>query len=188
LEEKYLTFKKIQMKKIITIGGSSSKNSINKVFAEYVGGLIGDVELIKIDLNDYEMPLFSVDIQAEIGSPKGAKDLNKVIESVDGFVISLAEHNGAYTAAFKNAFDWLSIIQGEVWRNKPMLLLATSPGPRGGKSVLEIALGRFPFNGGNIVGSLPLPSFYENFKDNEVVNTDLKTAIDKMVVDFEKAV
>ena len=38
------------MKNIITIGGSSSKNSINKQLAEYAGSLINDVELINIDI------------------------------------------------------------------------------------------------------------------------------------------
>lgn len=174
------------MKKIITIGGSNSINSINKILAEYVGSLINHVELIKVDLNNFEMPLFSVDLEAEIGSPKGAKELNKVIESADAFIISLAEHNGAYSVAFKNTFDWLSRINGEVWRNKPMLLFATSPGPRGGKTVLDIALGRFPFNGGKIVGSLSFPSFNDNYKDGEVVNVDLKFEIQKMVNDLEK--
>lgn len=175
------------MKSIISIGGSNSKNSINKQLAEYVGSLVNNVELIQVDLNNFEMPLFSVDLESEIGSPKGAKALNKIIDSADAFVISLAEHNGAYSVAFKNAFDWLSRINGEVWRKKPMLLLATSPGPRGGQTVLEIALGRFPFNGGNIVGSLSFPSFNVNFKDGEVVNIKLKNDIQKMVKDLEKA-
>jgi NAD(P)H-dependent FMN reductase len=175
------------MKNIITIGGSNSKNSINKTLAEYVGGLIKNVNLIKIDLNNYEMPLFSVDVEAEKGNPINALALNETIEMADGFVISLAEHNGAYSVAFKNTFDWLSRINGKVWRNKPMLLLATSPGPRGGLTVLEIALGRFPFNGGNIIGSLSFPSFHENFNNGEVVNKELLVAIQKMVSDLEKS-
>lgn len=176
------------MKKIITIGGSNSKASINKVLAEYVGGLVDNVELIKVDLNDFEMPLFSIDLEAENGSPKEAVALNEVVESADGFVISLAEHNGAYSVAFKNAFDWLSRINGSVWRDKPLLLLATSPGVRGGQTVLDIALGRFPYMGGNIVGNLSVPSFFDNFKNDEIVNADLKMAIDKMVVNFEKVI
>ena len=83
--------------------------------------------------------------------------------------------------------DWLSRIEGKVWRDKPMLLLATSPGARGGQSVLEIALGRFPYQGGNIIGSLSFPSFNDNFKDGEVINTELNSAILKLVSDFEKA-
>lgn len=174
-------------KNIVTIGGSSSKKSINKRLAEYAGGLLNNVILTNIDLNDFEMPLFSVDLEHEIGFPKGALALNEVVENADGFVISLAEHNGAYSAAFKNTFDWLSRINGKVWRNKPMLLLSTSTGIRGGQSVLNIALNRFPFNGGNIVGSMPFPSFNENFKDDKIINVELKTNLQTLVNEFEKA-
>ncbi|HEY9168811.1 MAG TPA: NAD(P)H-dependent oxidoreductase [Lutibacter sp.] len=173
-------------KNIVTIGGSSSKNSINKRLAEYAGGLLKNATLTKVDLNDYGMPLFSVDLEQEIGFPKGALELNELIENTDGFVISLAEHNGAYSAAFKNTFDWLSRINGKVWRNKPMLLLSTSTGIRGGQSVLNIALNRFPFNGGNIVGSMPVPSFNENFKDDKIINAELKINLQILVDEFEK--
>jgi NAD(P)H-dependent FMN reductase len=176
------------MKKIITIGASSSRNSINKVLAEYTGSLLDNVELKKIDLNNYEMPIFSVDTESEEGYSKGLKDLNALIETADGFIISLAEHNGAYSAVFKNTFDWLSRINGKVWRDKPMLLLATSPGERGGKTVLEIASGRFPFNGGKIIGTMSFPSFYENFKDGEIVNSNLKLNLLKRVEEFQKAI
>lgn len=175
------------IKKIITLGGSTSKNSINKQLAEYTGSLINGVDLIKIDLNNFEMPLYSVDLESDTGIAVAAQKLNEVMESADGFVISLAEHNGAYSAAFKNAFDWLSRINGKVWRNKPMLLLSTSPGERGGQSVLELALGRFPYMGGNIVGSMLFPSFNENFKNNEIVNKPLKDKLVKLITDFEKA-
>jgi len=175
------------MKNIVTIGGSNSKSSINKVLAEYVGSLVNNVELTNVDLNNFEMPLFSVDLEAQIERPQGVKELNEIIEKADGFVISLAEHNGAYSTAFKNAFDWLSRIDGKVWKDKPMLLLATSPGARGGQTVLELAAGRFPYMGAQIIGSLSVPSFFENFKEGKIVNTDLKSAIEKMVSDFEKA-
>lgn len=174
------------IKNIVTIGGSNSKKSINKVLAEYAGGLLNGIELTKVDLNDFMMPLFSVDIENEQGFSKGAKDLNDVIDKADGFIISLAEHNGAYSAAFKNAFDWLSRIEGKIWRDKPMLLLSTSPGARGGQSVLDIALARFPYMGGNIVGSMSFPSFYDNFKDGEIVNENLKELLQKLITEFEK--
>ena len=173
-------------KNIVTIGGSSSKTSINKILAEYAGGLLEGVELTKIDLNDYELPLFSVDLENEKGFAEGAVELNRIIESADGFVISLAEHNGAYSTAFKNAFDWLSRIDGKVWRNKPMLLLSTSPGERGGQSVLEIALGRFPYMGGNIIGSMPFPSFFENFIEGDIKNIELKSQLKLLVEDLQK--
>lgn len=174
------------MKKVLTIGGSSSKASINKKLAEYTGQMIKDVELNHIDLNDYELPLFSIDIEKESGFPDDLVRLNNQVESSDGFVVSLAEHNGAYSAAFKNAFDWLSRMESKVWRNKPMLLLSTSPGARGGQSVMEIALSRFPRNGGNIIGYSTFPSFNENFVDGEIVNPVLKEKIKGLVSDLSE--
>ena len=174
------------MKSIITLGGSTSKSSINKKLAEYAGDLLNNVNLIKVDLNNYEMPLFSVDIENEKGFSKASIALNDVLEKADGFIISLAEHNGAYSAAFKNSYDWLSRINGKVWRNKPMLLLSASPGGRGGQSVMELALSRFPHAGGNIQGSMTFPSFYDNFQNDEIVNSELKTHLLEQIKKFEK--
>ena len=176
------------MKKVITIGGSSSRNSINKLLAEYAGSLLENAELIKIDLNDFEMPMFSIDKEKEQGFSKVLMDLNDIFDQADGFIISLAEHNGAYSAAFKNTFDWLSRIEGKVWRDKPMWLLSTSPGARGGQTVLEIALVKFPFMGGNIIGSMSFPSFYDNFKNGEIVNSELRSTLLKLRDDFEKTI
>lgn len=176
------------MKTIVTIGGSSSKNSINKILVEYTGSLVANVELQKVDLNNFPMPLYSIDEETENGFSKGLTELNAIIEKADGFVISLAEHNGAYTTAFKNAFDWLSRIESKVWRNKPMLLMATSPGERGGQTVLDIALGRFPYMGAVIIGTVSFPSFYENFKNGEIVNKDLKIVIKEKINELEKAI
>lgn len=174
-------------KNILTIGGSTSNNSINKKLAEHAGSFMKNVNIINIDLNDYKMPLFSVDVEAEQGYSKGVVDLNEMFDTADGFIVSLAEHNGAYSAAFKNAYDWISRIKGKVWRNKPMLLLSASPGVRGGKSVLNIALGKFPYMGANIIGSMPFPLFDENFKDGEVVKPELKEELLKLVKEFEKS-
>ena len=55
------------MKKIIAFGASSSKNSINKIFASHAASLVDGSESIILDLNDFEMPIFSVDRQDEFG-------------------------------------------------------------------------------------------------------------------------
>lgn len=149
--------------------------------------MLPDVELTKVDLNDFEMEMYSVDVENEKGHPKGAEDLNEVFDTADGFVICLAEHNGVYSVAFKNALDWLSRIENKVWREKPMLLLTASPGGFGGATLLNIALDRFPYLGANIIGSLAFPSFYDNFKDGEVVNEELKEKLVQLTVDLSKA-
>lgn len=169
------------MKKIIAIGGSNSTKSINKALAVYAANQIGSSETTVVDLNDFELPLYGIDRETTHGIPEEAIRLNSFIESADGLVISLAEHNGSYSAAFKNTYDWLSRINQKVWKNKPMLLMATSPGGRGGATVLQTAKTSFPYLGGNIIADFLLPSFYENFSEegltNEELNTELKTKI-----------
>jgi len=174
------------MKKIIAFAGSSSKNSINKQLATYTAHLFKNSEVEVLNLSDYEMPIYSVDKETETGIPQSAHDFYAKIGSADLLVISFAEHNGAYSTAFKNIFDWTSRINGKTFQEKPTLLLATSPGPRGGSSVLEIAKNRFPFQGAIVKGSFSLPSFNENFDvEKGIINEDLKTQLTKIINSIE---
>lgn len=175
------------MKKIIALGGSTSKESINKQFAYYAADQITGADVLKLDLNDFSMPMYGIDEEKEVGMPQEALNLVKLIQNADGIVISLAEHNGAYSAAFKNAFDWMSRIEAKVFETTPVLLLATSPGGRGGSSVLEIALDRFPRHGATILAHFSLPSFNENFKHGELINNELRTDLMNKIKLFEKA-
>ena len=162
--------------KIIAFGGSSSKNSINKQLATYAAHQFENAIVEILDLNDHEMPLFSV--EKESGIPKLAHDFYNKIGTADLLIISLAEHNGAYSTAYKNILDWTSRINAKTFQQKPMLLLATSPGARGGSSVLGIAKNYFPYQGADIKGSFSLPSFYDNFNEElGICNKDLKNEL-----------
>lgn len=163
------------MKKILAFGASSSKHSINKKFATYAANQFKDATVEIIDLNDYEMPLFSVDKQKENGMHPLAQKLFEKIGNSDFIIISFAEHNGNYSTAFKNVLDWMSRINAKTFQEKPTFLLATSPGARGGSSVLNIAVNRFPFQGAVVTGSFSLPSFNDNFNESEgIINPELK--------------
>lgn len=176
------------MKKIVAIGGSNSKKSINKTIATYAAKQIDNAEVIVVDLNDYELPLYGIDRETESGFPDDVKRLNDLLDASDGLVISLAEHNGSYSVAFKNAFDWLSRLNKEVWKNKPMLLMACSPGGRGGSSVLQAAKSSFPHLGGNIVADFSLPSFYDNFSENGLNNEELNAELNQKIKMLQEAI
>jgi NAD(P)H-dependent FMN reductase len=176
------------MKNILAFAGSNSKNSINKALAVHAAELVDGVDVSVLDLNDFDLPLYGIDFENEHGIPDNARKFLEAIKSSDGIVLSLAEHNGAYATVFKNIFDWMSRIDGKLWSNKPMLLMATSPGGRGGASVLEIAKGRFPYMGGNIVGEFSLPSFFDNFKEGVIVNEDFSSILKEEVNLFQKAI
>lgn len=150
-------------KRVIAFAASSSRQSINKKLVTYASGLLGDAQVEILDLNDFELPLFSVDREAELGQPELARAFLQKISESDGIIISFAEHNGSYSVAYKNLYDWVSRIQPKVYQDKPMVLLSTSPGGRGGKSVLELALSQIPRFGGVVKASVSLPSFMNNF-------------------------
>lgn len=172
------------MKKVIVLGGSNSKNSINKQFGTYASSLLSDVEVKVLDLNDYALPIYSIDIETEEGIHPEATKFNDDLQTADAYIISLAEHNGSYSAAFKNAYDWASRINQKVWGDKPVLLLATSPGARGGATVLETAKAGFPYMGAKVVGDFALPSFYDNFNSGGVgngkINEELVAQVSKL--------
>lgn len=173
------------MKKIIALGGSNSNNSINKILAIYVARQIENTEILVIDLNDFDIPLYGIDLETTNGIPSEAIRLNELFNQADGFVVSLAEHNGSYTVAFKNVFDWLSRINSKVWKNKPMLLMATSPGARGGIGVLQSAKDRFPQMGANLIADFSFPSFYDNFSGNDISNKELKIDLTNKINKFK---
>jgi len=173
-------------KKILAFGASNSRNSINQKFAKYAASQIEDGEINEIDLNDYEMPIFSVDREEKDGIPKLAHDFLKRIMDSDAIIISFAEHNGNYSVAFKNISDWVSRIELKTWQHKPTLLLASSPGPRGGKSVIGLAQNDFPRRGANVMGSFSLPKFYDNFSESDgILNDELKQEFNEKLDPFK---
>ncbi|NOQ76580.1 MAG: NADPH-dependent FMN reductase, partial [Methylococcaceae bacterium] len=60
--------------KVIAFAASSSKQSINKRLVTYAASLVENSQVEVLDLNDYELPLFSVDKEQELGKPTLAQD------------------------------------------------------------------------------------------------------------------
>lgn len=176
------------MKKILAFGASNSKHSINKQLANYTLNQLQGIDKTFIDLNDFEMPVYGIDKEHASGIPALAKQFKLLVKDSDGIIISFAEHNGNFSVAFKNVMDWMSRIEGKIWENKKMFVLATSPGARGGKSVLEIALNTLPHRAADIVANFSLPSFKDNFSEMEgILNPELKAEFEKQLSRFEKS-
>ena len=121
--------------KVVAFAASNSRNSINKLLVTYAASLLDSWETEILEINDFELPLFSVDREAELGQPELAKLFLKKLADADAIIISFAEHNLSYSAAYKNLFDWCSRITPKVFQGKPMVLLSTcllytSPSPR----------------------------------------------------------
>ncbi len=165
--------------KVLAFAASSSKKSINAQLVRHAASLIKDCEIEYLDINDYEMPIFSVDREDEFGIPEPAHRFYHKIGQADALLISFAEHNSSYTAAYKSLFDWTSRIDGKVFQGKPMVILSTSPGGRGGASVLETAVNSAARFGGVVKASMPVPKFYENFdtQAGKLINDELLSSL-----------
>jgi NAD(P)H-dependent FMN reductase len=167
---------------VLAFAASSSRTSINKRLVRYAASLIKGAEINVLDLNDYELPLFSEDREKEMDQPELAKDFLAEIANADALIISFAEHNGSYSAAYKNLFDWCSRIT-KVFQGKSMVMLSTSPGARGGATVLSTAVKSASHFNGDVKASLSIPSFYDNFdlENNRLSNPELNKALQDTV-------
>ena len=172
--------------KIVAFGASTSSTSINKTLATYAANLIEGAEVTILDLNDYQVPMFSEDTEKEIGQAEGAKAFLADLAQADAIVVSFAEHNGSYPAAYKNLFDWSTRIERNVFQEKPVVYLATSPGPGGAQTVLAAATGSAPYFGAEVKASVSVPSFYDNFDlesgqfRNQEIAQQVKQAIESL--------
>ncbi|MFK7909345.1 MAG: NADPH-dependent FMN reductase [Akkermansiaceae bacterium] len=170
--------------KLIAIGASTSSTSINEQLAAHAASLVPDAQVTVFPLRDLTLPVYSEDEEKENGHPPDAQRFLDAIAEHDGIVLSLAEHNGSYAAAFKNIYDWASRIEQKVWQGKPMLLLSTSPGGRGGATVLDAGKATFPRMGAELAASFSLPGFYDNFSENGITDPDLASQLNEAVEAF----
>jgi len=172
--------------KVLAFAATSSSKSINHQLVSYAANQIENAVIEILNINDYELPLFSEDRETELGKPDLAKKFLDKIASNDALIISFAEHNGSYTVAYKNLFDWASRINSKVFQNKPMILLSTSPGPGGASSVLNTAVTSAPFFDGDVKASFSVPSFYDNFDiergqiSNNIINEELIKSVNSL--------
>lgn len=177
------------MKKILAFAGSNSSTSINQKLAAYAIGLLDNVEKRIIKLADYPAPLYCADIENNEGIPENMLELNRLLNEYDGFIISLPEYNGSITPVFKNTVDWISRYDKAVFKNKPLLLMSTSPGKMAGRTNLKHIIEIMPRWGGNIISTYSLPNFHDNM-DAETASLKNNEEKEKLLIaieEFEKS-
>jgi len=159
------------MKNILTFSASNSSNSINRQLLNAAVSKIAGQEVQETDIRDYPMPMYSTDLELQQGFPETAKVLRAQFAQADAFIFSIPEHNGSMPAVFKNVIDWLSRLadqENPLFASKPVLLLSTAPGPRGGMTNLQTLTQIMPFWGADVRGSFSLGSFQEHLSEGKL--------------------
>jgi len=78
------------------------------------------------------LPMYNADIQQSSGFPPAAEDLATAIRAADGVIIVSPEYNWTIPGALKNAIDWVSRMQDQPFKEKPVAIQSCSQGPMGG--------------------------------------------------------
>jgi NAD(P)H-dependent FMN reductase len=93
-----------------------------------------------VDLDDYPLPVYHGDLEAEQGMPENARRLRDLFLAHDALMIATPENNASTSALLKNTIDWLSRSVGDgkgvnsglaPYRGKVAALMGATPGPWG---------------------------------------------------------
>lgn len=173
--------------KILAFAATNSRSSINRTLIDHAAlrlrGITPGTDIETLDLNDYEMPIYSIDREREGGILVPAREFFARIGAADAVLVSFVEHNGFVTAAWKNIFDWMSRIEMKLWQGKPMVMLAASPGPRAGANVLASQQMLAPHFGADLRGTLGIGRWTEawNAEDARLVRPEDFAALDDVL-------
>jgi chromate reductase, NAD(P)H dehydrogenase (quinone) len=130
--------------KILVIPGSLRTGSHNVRLAAasaYEFAQAG-VEVTRLSLGDFPLPIYDGDLQAKSGVPKHAVNLKRMIGAHHGVLLVTPEYNSSVPPLVKNTIDWLTRVQdtnetrGQVLRARPFAIAAASEGRLGGTRAL----------------------------------------------------
>ncbi|MGH6741167.1 MAG: NADPH-dependent FMN reductase, partial [Bradyrhizobium sp.] len=120
---------------------SGSHNAKLAMAAAYEFAQAG-VDVTRISLDDFPLPIYDGDLQAKSGVPKNAVNLKRMMASHHGVLIVTPEYNSSIPPLVKNTIDWITRVQdphesrGQVFRERPFAIAAASEGRLGGTRAL----------------------------------------------------
>src|ERR1700754_2687584 len=131
--------------KILVFPGSIRTGSFNARLAALAAKevALAGIEVTRISLTDYPLPIYDADLEVRSGVPKPALDLKQMIGAHHGVLIVTPEYNASVPPLLKNAIDWVSRVQdphetrGEVFRNRAFALAGASQSRLGAARALQ---------------------------------------------------
>ena len=163
---------------VLAICGSPSSTSINRRLLHAALSMLPEGTAVdEVWVRELDLPMYSPDHERDHGFPAHALALRERFEAASVVVFASPEHNGSMPAMLKNAVDWLSRTPREGrFFARPVALLATSPGGRGGATNLGALSAVMPHWGAEVLGSFSLPSFRSTFDAEAGVVKDAEKA------------
>ncbi len=181
------------MTRLLFFAGSARAGSHNKRLADLAHriALANGVEGVFVDLEDYPMPIYHGDIEAEQGPPEEARKFKALLGEYHGVFIASPEYNASIAPLLKNTLDWVTRVRAkgetglEVFRSRVFAISGASPGYYGGmRSLLQL---RDILAGGLGATVIPqqiaLPRAHEAFDADGTLKDDRHRELLKSVVE-----
>lgn len=142
--------------KILVFAGSTRTGSHNAKLAALAAKQLTllDVDVTRISLVDYPLPLYDADLDARGGQPPSALKLKQMIMAHHGIFIASPEYSASVSPLLKNAIDWVSRVRERgdptyaAFKGRVFAIASVSPGPAGGlpglmalRQILEVGCG-----------------------------------------------
>ncbi|HEX5232089.1 MAG TPA: NAD(P)H-dependent oxidoreductase [Bradyrhizobium sp.] len=130
--------------KILVIPGSLRTGSLNARLAATAAHELAQagVDVTRISLGDFPLPIYDGDLQTKSGVPKHAINLKRMIGAHHGVLVVTPEYNSSVPPLIKNAIDWVTRVQdahetrGQVFRERVFAIAAASENRLGGTRAL----------------------------------------------------
>ncbi len=130
--------------KILVIPGSLRTGSHNVRLAAQAAYEFAqaDIDVTRLSLADYPLPIYDGDLQAKSGVPKNAVNLKRMMAAHHGILLVTPEYNSSVPPLVKNTIDWVSRVQdphetrAQVFRERPFAIAAASQSRLGGARAL----------------------------------------------------
>lgn len=142
--------------RILVFAGSIRTGSFNARLAAAATKqfALAGVDVTRISLLDYSMPLYDGDLEARSSQPEAAVGLKRLMQTHHGIFIASPEYNASIAPLLKNTLDWVSRVrEGKeaplaVYRDRAFAIGGASNGNFGAmrslialRQVLEIGCG-----------------------------------------------
>src|SRR5277367_5713561 len=116
---------------VLTVSGSLRKGSFNTALMRALPTL-APAGLQFSEAPPYDgMPFYNADAQAK-GFPADVTNFADAIRRADAVVIVAPEYNWTIPGALKNALDWVSRLDNQPFKDKPVAIQSATAGPLGG--------------------------------------------------------
>jgi len=142
--------------KILVLPGSTRAGSHNVRLAALAAKELTllDVDVTRISLADYSLPIYEAELEAKAGAPFNAIKLKQMIMAHQGVFIASPEYSASVTPLLKNAIDWVSRVRERgdptyaAFKGRVFAIASASPDRAGGlrslmalRQILELGCG-----------------------------------------------